>query len=61
MFSDKDKLRHAIIAKFFDPKVRDMGGGLRIVELPSYITVEERDFIVKAINKYGKSRMLTRS
>jgi hypothetical protein len=29
-----------------------MGGGLRIVELPSYITVDERDLIVKAVSKY---------
>lgn len=45
-------LGHAIIAKFFDPKVRNVGGGRRIVELPSHITVEERDFIVKAISEY---------
>jgi hypothetical protein len=49
-----EKLRHAIIAKFFEPKVRDMGGGLRIIELPSYITAEERDFIVRAVSAYGK-------
>lgn len=47
-----DKLGHRIIAKFFDPEVRDMGGGLRIIELPSYITVGERDLIVKAVRKY---------
>jgi hypothetical protein len=46
------KVGHAVIAKFFEPKVRDMGGGLRIVELPSYITVDERDLIVKAVSKY---------
>jgi hypothetical protein len=48
-----EKLRHAIIAKFFEPQARDMGGGLRIIELPDYITVEERDFIVQAINEYS--------
>jgi hypothetical protein len=48
----EERKGHAIIAKFFNPKVRDMGGGLRIVELPSYITVEERDLIVKAVSKY---------
>jgi hypothetical protein len=46
------KVGHAVIAKFFEPKVRDMGGGLRIIELPSYITVDERDLIVKAVQAY---------
>jgi hypothetical protein len=46
------KVGHAVIAKFFEPKVRDMDGGLRIVELPSYITVDERDLIVKAVSQY---------
>lgn len=45
-------LGHAIIAKFFEPVVTDMGAGLRIIELPSYITVEERDLIVKAVRDY---------
>lgn len=52
MNEQSEKLRHSIIAKFFEPTVRDMGGGLRIIELPSYITVEERDYIVKAVREY---------
>jgi hypothetical protein len=56
-----EKLRHAIIAKFFEPQVRDMGGGLRIVELPNYITVEERDFIVRAVSEYSRADFMPRS
>jgi len=48
----EDQLRHHIISKFFQPEVCNMGGGLRIIELPSYITVEERDLIVKALKQY---------
>jgi hypothetical protein len=51
------KVGHAILAKFFEPKVRDMGAGLRIIELPSYITVEERDLIMKAVQDYISRRV----
>lgn len=54
MSEQSERVRQAILAKFFEPEVRDMGGGLRIIELPSYITVEERDFIVRAVREYDK-------
>ena len=44
---------HNIIARLFDLPVRDMGAGLRIMyPKPAYLTVEERDLIVKAIHAY---------
>ncbi len=45
---------HKIIARFFDLPVRDMGAGLRIVSpTPAWMTVEERDLIVKAVAAYS--------
>ena len=41
-----------VLAKFFDLPIRDMGGGLRIVSLKQkWMTVEERDLIVKAVKE----------
>ena len=53
MLTDKDKqIAHDIIAKFFDLKIRDMGGGLRIVSpSPKWWRVEERDLIVAALRE----------
>jgi hypothetical protein len=52
-YSEKlDRLGNQVITKFSEPVVRDMGAELKIVELPSYITVEERDLIVKAVREY---------
>jgi hypothetical protein len=52
-YSEKlDRLSNQVITKFSEPVVHDMGAELKIVELPSYITVEERDLIVKAVREY---------
>lgn len=50
---DEKKIGHDIIAKMFDLKVRDMGGGLRIVSpSPTWWPVEQRDLIVKAVKEF---------
>lgn len=50
---------HKIIARLFDLPVRDMGGGLRIVSLEkSWMPVEERDLIVKAVTAYSSSQTI---
>ena len=51
MATDTEKqAAQKVIAWLFDLPVRDMGGGLRIVSpKPGYISVEERDVIVKAV------------
>jgi hypothetical protein len=53
MLSEPDKqIAHNVIAKLFDLKVRDMGGGLRIVELgQKWLPVEERNLIVAALRE----------
>lgn len=44
---------HKVVAWLFEPAVRDMGGGLRIVTPdPNYLTVEMRDVIVKAVQQF---------
>jgi hypothetical protein len=44
---------HKVIAWLFDLPVRDMGGGLKIVTpAPTWISVEERDVIVKAVHDF---------
>jgi hypothetical protein len=51
--AEEQNVGHAIIAKFFDLKVMDMGGGLRIVApTPKNWTVEERDLIVRSVQDY---------
>lgn len=53
--SAEETIAHNIIAKFFDLKVLDMGGGLRIVSpAPKNWTVEERDLIVRAVQNLAK-------
>jgi hypothetical protein len=42
-----------IISDLFEPKIHDMGGGLRIVSLKKdWLTVEARDLIVRAVQQY---------
>lgn len=44
---------HKVIAWLFDLPVRDMGGNRRIVTpRPTYLSVEERDVIVKAVHEF---------
>lgn len=49
----EQELGHKVIARLFDLPVRDMGGGLRIVTpTPGWMTAEERDVIVKAVQDF---------
>lgn len=44
---------HKVIAWLFDLPVSDMGGGRWIVSpRPAYLSVEERDLIVKAVHEF---------
>lgn len=53
MSDDEKEIGHRIIDRLFDLPVRDMGAGLRIIyPKPAYLTVEERDVMVKALNEF---------
>ena len=56
MPSDEEKqTAHEVLAHFFDRPVRDMGGGLRIVELPQkWMDAKWVDLIKKAVREYDR-------
>lgn len=54
--ADDQKTAHDVIAYFFDRPVKDMGGGLRIIELPQkWMDAEWADLIRRAVKHYAQS------
>lgn len=53
MTDQEKETARKVIARLFERPVQDMGGGLRIVSLRvTWIPVEERDLIVKAVSDF---------
>lgn len=53
----EQRVAQNVIARLFELPVKDMGGGLRIVSLgSSWLPVEERDLIVRAVREFAAAR-----